>query len=308
MDRHAAVSSVLRRVLVLNLVVAAAKIALGLATGAVSILSDGFHSLTDTGSNVIGIIGVRAASRPPDANHPYGHRKFETLASVGILVFLVVVLTQVVATAIARLRDQTPPHVDALSFVVMGATFLINLAVVWYERREGRRLGSELLAADAHHTTSDLLTSATVIAALVGVRLGYAWLDPMAAFVVAGFIAWACIEIARDTTRILGDALVLDDAHLREVVMQVPEVRECHRVRTRGSQDFVFLDLHIWLDRDLPLHEAHRISHLVKDRLMAHFPQVKDAVIHVEPDRQPDATLAPPGSPDHPGGDAAPSQ
>ena len=109
-------------------------------------------------------------------------------------------------------------------------------------------------------------------------------------------------------TRILGDALVLDDAHLREVVMQVPEVRECHRVRTRGSQDFVFLDLHIWLDRDLPLHEAHRISHLVKDRLMAHFPQVKDAVIHVEPDRQPDATLAPPGSPDHPGGDAAPSQ
>ena len=110
MDRHAAVSSVLWRVLLLNLVVAAAKIALGLATGAVSILSDGFHSLTDTGSNVIGIIGVRAASRPPDANHPYGHRKFETLASGGILVFLVVVLTQVVATAVSRLRDQTPPH------------------------------------------------------------------------------------------------------------------------------------------------------------------------------------------------------
>jgi cation diffusion facilitator family transporter len=289
MERHAAVSRVLRRVLLLNLVVAVAKIALGYASGAVSILSDGFHSLTDTGSNILGIIGVRAASRPPDANHPYGHRKFETLASVGILVFLVVVLTQVVTTALARLRDGTPPHVDALSFLVMGGTFLINLWVVWYERREGRRLGSELLAADAHHTTSDLLTSATVIAALVGVRLGYAWLDPLAAFIVAGFIAWACVEIARDTTRILGDALVIDDAHLRAFVMEIPEVRECHRVRTRGAQDFVFLDLHIWLDRDLPLHEAHRLSHLVKDRLMARFPQVKDAVIHVEPDRGPDA-------------------
>jgi len=287
-ERHSAVSLVLRRVLLLNLVVAVAKIVLGYASGAVSILSDGFHSLTDTGSNIIGIIGVRAASRPPDADHPYGHRKFETLASVGILVFLVVVLTQVIATAVARLRDGAPPHVDALSFVVMGGTFLINAGVVWYERREGRRLGSELLAADAHHTTSDLLTSATVMAALVGVRLGYAWLDPVAAFIVAGFIAWACVEIARDTTRILGDALVIDDAHLREVVLQVPEVRECHRVRTRGSQDFVFLDLHIWLDRDLPLHEAHRISHLVKDRLMAQFPQVKDAVIHVEPDRLPE--------------------
>jgi cation diffusion facilitator family transporter len=288
MERHAAVSRVLRRVLLLNLAVAVAKIVLGYTSGAVSILSDGFHSLTDTGSNILGIIGVRAASRPPDANHPYGHRKFETLASVGILVFLAVVLSQVVTTAVERLRQGAPPHVDALSFLVMGGTFLINLSVVWYERREGRRLGSELLAADAHHTTSDLLTSATVIAALVGVRLGYGWLDPLAAFIVAGFIAWACLEIARDTTRILGDALVIDDAHLRAVVLQIPEVRECHRVRTRGSKDFVFLDLHIWLDRDLPLHEAHRLSHLVKDRLMAQFPQVKDAVIHVEPDRGPE--------------------
>ena len=205
MQRYEEVSRVLSRVLVLNLVVALAKIALGLVSGAVSVLSDGFHSLTDGASNLVAMIGVRVARQPPDEDHPYGHRKFETLASVGILIFLVLVLVQVASAAAARLRSVEAPRVDAVAFWVMGSTFAINLAVVLYERRAGRRLSSEILLADAHHTTSDLATSLTVIAALVGVRFGYSWLDPAAALVVAGFIAYACWEIFRDTSRILGD-------------------------------------------------------------------------------------------------------
>ena len=149
-----------------------------------------------------------------------------------------------------------------------------------------RRLRSEVLAADAHHTTSDLLTSGAVIVALVGVRLGQPWMDPAAAFLVAGFIAMACWEIVRDTARILGDRYVIDEAEIRAVVETVSEVRACHKIRTRGSADHVFLDLHVWLDGALPLHEAHRISHVVKDRLMARFPEIRDAVIHIEPDHQ----------------------
>ena len=91
-DRYSAVVRVLYRVLVLNLAVAVIKIALGYATGAVSILSDGFHSLTDASSNVVALVGVSVSRRPPDENHPYGHRKYETMASLGILVFLVIVL------------------------------------------------------------------------------------------------------------------------------------------------------------------------------------------------------------------------
>jgi len=137
--------------------------------------------------------------------------------------------------------------------------------------------------ADAHHTTSDLATSLTVIAALIGMRFGYAWLDPAAALVVAGFIARACWEIFNDTSRILGDRIVIDESRIRAVVQEVPEVLGCHHIRTRGSADFVFLDLHIWMDGALPLHEAHRLSHVVKDKLMAAFPEIKDAVIHIEP-------------------------
>jgi cation diffusion facilitator family transporter len=282
--RTAEVSAVLYRVLFLNLIVAAAKIALGLATGAVSILSDGFHSLTDTASNVVGIIGVRIAGAPPDDDHPYGHRKFETMASLGILVFLLLVLREVLSAAWVRLRDGgDEPVITTLTFVVMGATFAVNLGVVIYERSAGRRLQSEVLIADASHTMSDLMTSATVIAALVGVKLGYAWLDPVAALVVAIFIAFACWEIFNSTTGILADRFVIPEDEIRQVVQSVPDVIGSHHIRTRGSNDYVFLDLHIWMDADMQLDRAHTISHVVKDKLMARFPQIKDAIIHIEP-------------------------
>ena len=283
MDRYLAVSRVLSRVLFLNLSVAVAKIALGLTSGAVSVLTDGFHSLTDTASNIVALVGVRMAQQPPDSDHPYGHRKFETMASVAILLFLLIVLVQVLWAAMQRLRHPVTPLVDAISFGVLTATLAVNLAVVRYERRAGHRLASEVLLADAHHTRSDIFTSLTVIAALVGVRFGMPVLDPLAALVVAGFIGYACWEIFNDTSRILADRIVIAEGDIRQVVSEVPEVIGCHHIRSRGSADHVFLDLHIWMDAGMRLEEAHRISHVVKDRIMSRYPQVKDAVIHIEP-------------------------
>ncbi len=282
-NRAADVSAVLYRVLFLNLFVAAAKIALGLQTGAVSVMSDGFHSLTDTASNVVAIIGVRVGSAPPDDDHPYGHRKFETMASVGILLFLLLVVREVLSAAWQRFQDGGDPQISTLTFVVMGGTFLVNLGVVIYERRAGRRLQSEALMADAHHTLSDMLTSVPVIVALVGVSFGYPWLDSLAALVIAGFIGYACWEIFMSTSGILADQMVMPEPGIREVVSSVPGVIGCHHIRTRGSPDFVFLDMHVWMDAAMRLDDAHALSHEVKDRLMARFPQIKDAIIHIEP-------------------------
>ncbi len=283
MDRYTAVSRVLLSVFFLNIAVAVAKIALGLLTGAVSVLSDGYHSLTDSASNVVALVGVRIARRPPDADHPYGHRKFETMSSVAILLFLLLVLVQLLWAAFERFRSPSAPSVNTLSFIVMGGTVAVNLAVVQYERRAAHRLSSEVLLADAHHTQSDLFTSLTVIAALVGVKLGYPILDPAAALVVAGFIGYACWEIFQDSTRILADEIVIAADDIQRVVEEVPNVLGCHQIRSRGSADHVFLDLHIWMDAGMRLDDAHRISHIVKDRIMARYPQVKDAVIHLEP-------------------------
>jgi cation diffusion facilitator family transporter len=270
----------------MNLAVAAAKIAFGAATGAVSILSDGFHSLTDSASNVVALTGARAARKPPDDDHPYGHRKFETLASAAIVVFLLLVMMQVLRSAWMQLQAGGTASVTPLSFGVMLATLSVNFLVVWYERGEAARLQSEVLLADAMHTQSDILTSLAVIVALVGVWLGYPLLDPIGGLFVAAFIGKAGFEVAREASGILSDKVVMAEDDVRRSVMAVPGVVGCHHIRTRGTADYVFLDLHVWLDADTPLREAHRLSHVVKDRLMAQFPQMADVIIHIEPPPQ----------------------
>ena len=282
-DRYGEVVTVLYRVLWINLAVAIAKITLGYATGAISILSDGFHSLTDSASNVVALVGVSAARRPPDRDHPYGHRKYETMASLGILVFLVVVLVQVLSASLDRLINGGTPRIFPEGIGLMTVTLIVNIFVVRYELREGRRLNSEVLRADAKHTRSDVLTSGAVLGALFGVWLGYPLFDPLAAVVVAGFIGHACWSIARDASGILSDHIVIAEEDVRTVVQSVPEVLGCEKIRTRGAADYAFLDLHLWLDADTPLQAAHATSHVVKDKLMAKFPQLADVVIHIEP-------------------------
>jgi len=281
--RYNAVVVVLVQVLFLNLAVAVAKIVLGFVTGAVSILSDGFHSLTDTLSNVVGLVGVRLARKPPDSDHPYGHRKFETLAAGLIAGFLMLVMLEVLRTALDRLRHPQPPEITPLTFGVLIATLVINLIVATYERRKGRELSSEVLVADSAHTKSDVFTSLTVIAALAGTAAGIPLLDPIAAFIVVGFIGRAGLEIALSTSHVLADRMVIGEEALRQVVMSVPGILGAHRIRTRGPADYVFLDLHVWLKPEMRLDDAHTVSHVVKDLLMERYPQIADAVIHIEP-------------------------
>ena len=283
LNRNAAVSRILVRVLFLNLAVAGAKLVFGYATGAVSIISDGFHSLTDSASNIFGLIGTRASRKPPDEDHPYGHRKYETLAAAGIFVFLLLAVVEVGRAAIMRFASGTAPDVTLISFGVMLATLVVNLLVVRYESAAGRRLNSELLLADAMHTRSDVLTSCAVLASLAAVKAGYPILDPIAGLVIAAFIARTGLKIARDTSSVLSDRVMLNEDDIRQVVMSVPEAVGCHHIRSRGTADHIFLDLHVWFRGNTSLHEAHRLSHVVKDRLLERFPHVKDAIIHIEP-------------------------
>lgn len=283
-SRYSEVARVLIRVLVLNLVVAIAKIAFGYSSGAISILSDGFHSLADSASNIVGLVGVRASRQPPDDDHPYGHRKYETVAAAAVTGFLLAVVFEVLRNAFNHLSGRAaPPDINAAGFAIMIVTVAINLFVVRYESSEARRLQSEILLADATQTRGDVWTSLAVIVALIGARAGLPILDPIAGLVVAGFIGRAGFEIAATTTRILSDRVVMPEAAIEQVVMSVDGVLGCHHIRTRGSADYVFLDLHVWMAADLRLVDAHAISHVVKDRLMAEYPQIADAVIHIEP-------------------------
>ena len=282
-SRSAEVNRVLVRVLVLNLIVALLKIVYGVTSNTVSILSDGFHSLTDSAANIVALVGVRAARRPADRHHPYGHRKFETLASAAIFFFLLLVLVEVAQSAVGRIRSGLVPTIQPRAFQLMLATLVINLLVVRYESAAARRLKSELLKADSVHTRSDVFTSLAVVAALVGVHLGFPMADPIGGLIVAAFIGHAGFGIARETSQILTDRMVMDEGDVRKVVLSVKDVLGCHEVRTRGSVNHVFLDLHVWFPPAMRLDEAHALSHVVKDRLMERFPELADVIIHLEP-------------------------
>ena len=194
------------------------------------------------------------------------------MASLGILVFLVIVLVQVLSAAYDRLVNGGAPKVFPEGIGIMTLTLIVNLIVVAYEEREARRLNSEVLGADAKHTRSDVLTSGAVLGALLGVWWGYPLLDPLAAVFVAAFIGRAGWGIVKEASRILADEIVIAEGDVRAVVASVPEVLGCHHIRTRGSADYVFMDLHVWLDGGTPLESAHATSHVVKDRLMKRFP------------------------------------
>jgi cation diffusion facilitator family transporter len=283
-DRFASVRRVLWRVLWLNLLVAAAKLSYGLLTGAISMVADGIHSLLDTSSNVIGLIGASMAARPPDPSHPYGHRKFEVLAALGITFLLGLACYEILIHSIRRLVLTDTPRVTAISFGIMAVTMLINGLVSRYEHREGKALHSPVLVADSLHTRSDVYASAAVIVGLIGVRLDLPWLDPVAALIVIAFIVLAAYRIVAASLNTLVDARVYQPEEIAATAMEIPGVIDCHGVRTRGLPDHALLDFHLTVAADTPTRESHAIAHRVVEAIQRRFPGIRDVTPHVEPD------------------------
>lgn len=283
-QRDRAIERVLWRVLVVNMVVAAGKLTFGYLTGAVSLLADGIHSLLDASSNVVGLVGIRLGARPPDASHPYGHRRYETLSALTIGLLIATGAAQIIRETAARaFGDETPmrPSWTAASFIVV--TVVVNLIVSRYEARQGRRLQSRLLEADAGHTRTDALAAMVVLAAFAGASLGYPQTDLFAAVAITVLIGRTAWRIVTENLHDLTDAVQISPASIRAAVLEVPRVEGVHRIRSRGAQGYVQVDLHIHLDPELPLATAHDICHAVTDHLRATFPEVKDVMVHAEP-------------------------
>jgi cation diffusion facilitator family transporter len=277
------IAALLTLILWLNLTVAIAKLVYGHFSGAIAMRADGLHSLLDASSNVLALVGIRVARRPPDANHPYGHRKYETFAALGIAAMMFIGCYEIMVSVLARVRHPEPPHVTAAGYLIMGVTMAINSFVVWLERREGKRLHSELLLADAAHTASDALASLLVIASFVAARLGLGWADVAAAAMIVLLVLRAGIKILMGTLSTLSDERRIDPRLVESTALEEPGVREAHNVRSRGPQDDIHLDLHILVDPDMGIGDAHRIGHRVEGRLRERWPGLTDVVVHVEP-------------------------
>ena len=281
--RERDIRRVLWVVLSLNVAVATAKLLYGLVSRSVAMQADGIHSLFDGASNVIGLIGMWFAGRPADRGHPYGHGKFETFTAAAIALMLGLACYTVGRGAIAGLLGHSTVEVTAVSFIIMVGTLAVNLAVTTRESRAGRRLGSDVLRADASHTLSDVLVSSGVIVGLILVKLGFTKADGVLALLVALAIAYTAFTILRGVGRTLGDAARLPEAEVAAVASSVEGVVGCHTVRTRGSETRVFVDLHLLIAPDTWVERSHEIVHTVETELRARYPQIVDVVAHVEP-------------------------
>lgn len=280
------VRKVLWITLLLNIFGAIVKIFYGYLAGINSIQADGVHSLFDGASNVIGLIGIWLASKPPDRTHHYGHKKFETMATVGIATLLFIACIEVFKKAAEQFLSPKPLVVTDLSFGIVMATMGINLFVTTYEYRRGKALKSDFLVADAKHTMSDLLASFVVLISLTAGRMGYPIIDPIATVVIAVMIGHLGYDIIKEASHVLVDASPLissDLAKIEAIAISVEGVRECHNIRVRGRGDAVHLDCHILVSPHMTMQDAHDVAEKVEERIKSEMPDVIDVVIHLEP-------------------------
>lgn len=283
MNRIANIRKVLLITLFLNFLVSGAKIFFGYLTNSLAILSDGFHSLFDGVSNVVGLLGLYLSSHPPDEKHPYGHRKYETLFTIFVGLLMFATCVEIFKRIYESVKGPHVVEVSEISFLLMIFTIIINYFVARYEVKKGKELGSEYLLADSQHTRSDIYISVGVIVSLIMMKLGIVYADIITGTIVGIFVARAGIIIIKEAAETLVDKTKIDKAKIKEVVNQISGVKGCHDVRTRGTISHVFLDLHVIVDPSLSVQEAHDIAHLVEAELKKKFPEVVDVLTHIEP-------------------------
>ena len=283
MAYYDAVRRILMIIFVLNILTALAKGIYGLYTDTLSMSADGLHSFFDSTANIIGLVGISLAARPPDRDHPYGHSKYESFAAMGIAILLFAGCLQLIVSAAGRLQSGGSPNVTGLSFVVMALTLIINVGVSSYEYVLGRRLKSSILVADSLHTRSDVFASLGVILGLFAVRMGYPLADPLIALFICVLIIHTGLEIIRESSTALLDRAAIDEKVIIDLARSVEGVCSCHAVRTRGMAEEIYVDLHIEVDASLSMELAHEVGVDVERAIKGRIPEVRDVVVHLEP-------------------------
>ncbi len=274
-------------ILFANLAVAGVKIVVGQLIQSASLTADGFHSLTDGISNIVGLIGIQFASQPIDEKHPYGHRKYEFVTGLFIGFMLLIIAALVLYEAIDKFAHPVSPDITIVSLIALIATLIINIFVCLYEYRQGQKLGSAILISDSLHTRSDVFVSISVLFTLLGIKFGLPpIIDPIASLVVAAFIIRAAVEIIRSTSEVLVDKAVADTDTIRNIALTFPEVHGVHDIRSRGTEQDLYIDMHVLIDPNMEVGESHKLCHEVEQKICQELQVKARVMIHMEPFRK----------------------
>ena len=270
-----------------NAVLITAKLSVGLLTGSVAILADAAHSFLDLSASIFAYLGIRAAEKPADEHHAWGHGRAENLSSLFQMFLLGATCIAIVIEAVRRLVVPSSVRVEWYSFAVVIGAVLIDLAISRYLAGVSAQYrGSAALDADALHFTSDLWAS---LATLVGISLvaSFHWLpaDPLAGVAVALIIGSTAVRQGRKTAAVLMDAMPSRDtlAAIERILATESLIDRHHTLRARQAGSRVLLDVSVHVDGSMSLARAHEIGHAIAERIQREVPVVSDAVVHVEP-------------------------
>lgn len=270
-----------------NIGLATAQIAGGLFAQSQALLADGLHTLSDLASDVVVLFAAKHASQDADEDHPYGHRRIETLATVVIGMALIAVATGLTLDAGRRLFD--PEH------LLVPAAWAIGFALLAVVSKEGlyhytmhvaRKLRSSLLRANAWHHRSDVVSSLVVVVGIGGTLAGLPYLDAIAAIGVAAMIAKMGAQLVwQAVTELIDTALDQEKvAQIRQAILEVDGVKSLHMLRTRRMGGEALADVHLQVNPRISVSEGHQIGETVRKRLIEAFDEVTDVTVHIDPE------------------------
>lgn len=283
-DNYKKVKQVLWIILFANFIVSLLKIIIGMTIKSTSMTADGFHSFSDGASNIVGIIGISIAAKPYDKEHPYGHKKFEVIASMFIGAMLILMAGKIILDAFSRFQNIVEPSITTQSLIVLIITLLINIFVCTYENLIGKKLNSYILVSDSMHTRSDIFVSIGVLFTLVGVKMGLpAWIDPVASLVVSGFIIYSAYEIFKSSTGVLVDQAIVEEDDIKSIVQEFSEVKEVHKIRSRGSENDIYIDMHVLIEPNVSIEKSHILAHDIEGTIQEKINKSAQVMLHIEP-------------------------
>lgn len=276
--------------LVVNLLLAALKFALGILGRSQAVVADAVHSLSDMGTDLLILVGLRFWSAPADDTHPYGHQRMETFVTLLISILLAVVAAGIGWGAVHRLGGE--PSCPPLTLALFGPLVSIIAKEILFRRTRavGKRIHSTALIANAWHHRSDALSSIPAFIAVLAASINPKWafLDPVGALIVALLILKVAWDIAAPALAELTErgADHEDVQNIKELVRQVEGVVSVHRIRTRRLGAGWFVDLHVNVNGDLPVRCGHDIATQVQYRLLEDGPHIADVLVHIEPEEE----------------------
>ncbi len=283
-NKYNAAKKVLWIILFANFLVAAVKIGVGMASKSQSVIADGIHSFADGSSNIVGLVGIWLASKPRDTQHPYGHDKYEIMASLFIGVMLATMSVRIIWAAIVSFGNPIELNIHRIEMMCIFATILINIVVASIEYRCGKKLGSNILMTDSLHTRGDILISTTVLLGVIGIKCGIPqWVDGVLSLLVAIAVLMSAWKIIKNCADILVDSRAVDSDEIKNLLITIPGIYDVHQIRSRGEPSHSFIDLHIIVNPQENIVDMHLLSHRLENILKDHFGTNTEVNIHIEP-------------------------